>query len=137
MVELGSSFKLDYQPIDSDHRRLIEIVNNIVKAIDEGRLDACADLVPDFVDFAKQHFSREEAFLKKVDYPLVQEHYDHHRTLNAKMEAMMKLSKTVGENQLARDRLRKDLVFFLMDDMINADLDFKSFLKEKGIAETK
>ncbi len=130
MVEFGSSFELDYKPIDDDHRRLKDIVNNVIRVIDEGRSEECAQLVPDFVDFAKIHFVREEKILEKAGYPHVQKHYDHHRHLNGKMEEMLRLSQAAGASQLARDRLRRELVFFLMDDVINADLDFKSFLAD-------
>ncbi len=135
MVELGSSFVLDYKPIDNDHRRLIEIINHVLAAIDAGKPEECETLVPDFIEFAKAHFKREEAFLKKVGYPNLRHHYDHHRALDGKMEEMLRLSNSAGESQLARESLRRELVYFLMDDVINADLDFKSFLADQGIAE--
>ena len=34
MVELTSSFKLDYEALDKDHERLADLVNEIVEAID-------------------------------------------------------------------------------------------------------
>ncbi|HIJ42593.1 MAG TPA: hemerythrin family protein [Rhodospirillaceae bacterium] len=137
MVELSPSFELEYQPIDNDHRRLIGIVNQIVKALDDGRVEECAVLVPDFVNFAKKHFLREEAFLKKVGYPQLQKHYHHHRELNAKMDTMVRLAQTARDSEVARESLGKELVFFLMDDVINADLDFKSYLADKGLIEPR
>ncbi|MDP6175680.1 MAG: hemerythrin family protein [Rhodospirillales bacterium] len=135
MVELGSSFVLDYKPIDNDHRRLIEIINHVLAAIDAGSPEECAILVPDFVEFAKTHFMREEKFLEKVGYPDVQKHRDHHSDLNSKMDEMLRLAKTAGDSQLACDSLRKELVYFLMDDVINADLDFKSYIADQDISE--
>jgi hypothetical protein len=46
------------------------------------------------------------------------------------MDHMIVFAKMVGENQMARDSLRKELVFFLMDDIITTDMDFKNFVKE-------
>jgi len=137
MVELSSSFELEYKPIDSDHRRLVDMANSVIKAIDEGRPEECADLVPKFVEFAKTHFLREERFLEKVGYPEMQNHHEHHRNLNTKMEKILQLSRSAEESKLAQDDLRSELVFFLMDDVINADLDFKSFLADKGILDKK
>jgi len=34
-----------------------------------------------------------------------------------------------GINQLARESLRKELVYFLMDDVITKDMEFKRFIK--------
>ncbi len=137
MVELSPSFELEYQPIDNDHRRLVEMANEITRALDDGRTEEPARLVPDFVDFAKKHFRREEAFLEKIGYPQLQKHYHHHRELNAKMDTMVRLSETARDSEVARESLSKELVFFLMDDIINADLDFKSFLADKGLIKTK
>ena len=48
---------------------------------------------------------------------------------------MLRLAKTAGDSQLACDSLRKELVYFLMDDVINADLDFKSYIADQDISE--
>ncbi len=134
-VELTSSFLLDYESLDRDHQHLADIVNQIVKAIDDDEAEKCEGLVSDFVKSSKEHFSNEEALLVKVGYPDVKKHQDHHKSLNTKMDHMIEFAKMAGENQMARDSLRKELVFFLMDDVITMDMDFKNFIEEKVKAE--
>jgi len=131
MVELTSSFMLDYETLDRDHQRLADIVNLIVGAIDGDEGEKCEDLVIDFVKSAKAHFAKEEALLAKVGFPNVKRHHDHHESLNFKMEHLIEFAKNAGDNKLARDSLRKELVFFLMDDIITADMDFKNFIEKK------
>jgi len=131
MVELSSSFEIDEKMIDQDHRRMVEMVNAIIKAIDEGNPKTCQKLVPDFVAFAKQHFSREEALLATVRYPDTEKHREHHRTLNEKMEHILEFARMAENNEMARESLKKELVFFLMDDVITSDLEFKEYLSEK------
>ncbi len=132
MVELTGSFLLEYEALDRDHQRLAEIVNRVVKAIDDDEAEKCADLVVGLVNSAKSHFAREEALLVKIGYPQVEKHQDHHRSLNSKMDHMIEIAKMAGENQLARDSLRKEMVFVLMDDIITTDMDFKNFVAEKA-----
>ncbi len=132
MVELTPSFMLDYEALDRDHQRLADIVNLIVEAIDGDEGAKCEDLVNDFVKSAKSHFAKEEALLAKVGFPNLDKHHDHHENLNTKMDHLIEFAKMAGENQMARDSLRKELVFFLMDDVITADMDFKSFIEEKS-----
>jgi hypothetical protein len=36
---------------------------------------------------------------------------------------------------MARDSLRKELVFFLMDDVITTDMEFKNFIEETAKPE--
>lgn len=128
MAEITRSFEIEVEMIDDDHRRLVAIINEITKAIDDQEYDKCARLVPDFVDLSKQHFSREEGLLAKHGYPGIDKHRKHHAGLNDKMDTMLKLAELVVESQLARDTLRKEMFFFLMDDVINEDMGFKSFL---------
>lgn len=131
MVKLTPSFLLDYETLDRDHQRLADMVNLIVAAIDGDEGEKCEDLVKDFVKSAKSHFAKEEKLLTKVGFPNVKKHHDHHKSLNFQMDHLIEFAKMAGENQMARDSLRKELVFFLMDDIITADMDFKSFIEEK------
>ena len=135
MVELTPSFMLEYESLDKDHQHLADIVNQIIKAIDDDEAEKCEGLVGDFVKSAKDHFSNEEALLVKAGYPNVKKHQDHHKSLNTKMDHIIEFAKMAGENQMARDSLRKELVFFLMDDVITADMEFKNFIEEKAKTE--
>ncbi|MBT4488559.1 MAG: hypothetical protein HOK30_19955 [Rhodospirillaceae bacterium] len=128
MVEITQSFKIEVEAIDADHRRLVEIINEITDAIDDGRAEECVALVPNFVEFSQQHFEREEALLTKHAYPLAEKHRQHHVGLTDKMKTIQALSERAAHSQPAADALRKELVFILMDDVINEDLAFKSFL---------
>lgn len=131
MVELSKSFKLECELLDQDHRRLFDKVNEIVKEIDEGNAAACKTMVPEFLDLAKRHFDREEAFLAKVGYPDLKKHHDHHHGLDEKMGHLLEFSRMAEENELARESLKKELVFFVLDDVITADMDFKAFVARK------
>jgi hemerythrin-like metal-binding protein len=134
MVELTPSFLLEYEALDRDHQRLADIVNLVVKAMDDDEAEKCEALVVDLVKSAKSHFAKEEALLVKIGYPNVEKHQDHHRSLNNKMDHMIEFAKMARENQMARDSLRKELVFFLMDDVITTDMEFKNFVTEKAKA---
>ena len=65
MVELTKTFVLECEELDKDHKRLVEMVNDITADIDKGQTNDCNSKVQDFVNFAKGHFSREEQLLKK------------------------------------------------------------------------
>ncbi len=128
MVELTESFLLESDILDKDHQQLADILNEIVRAIDDGSAGECKQLVPKFVQAAKAHFAKEEAFLVKIGYPNVKKHKEHHRGLNDKMDHMLEFGRMAEENELARESLRKELLFFLMDDVITSDLEFKQFI---------
>ena len=132
MVELTPSFLLEFEALDRDHQQLADIVNLIVQAIDDDEAEKCKPLAARFVKSTKLHFANEEALLVKAGYPNVKKHQDHHKSLYSKMDHILEFAKMAGENQLARDSLRKELVFFLMDDIITSDMEFKAFIEEKA-----
>ncbi len=135
MVKLSPSFLLEYETLDRDHQQLADLVNQIVQVIDDGEAEKCSGLVAEFVKMTKDHFANEEALLVKVGYPNVKTHQDHHKSLNSKMDHLQEFAKAAGENELARESLRKELVFFLMDDVITTDMEFKSFIEDKTKTE--
>ena len=128
MVEITRSFEIEVDIIDNDHRQLVDNINEIIQALDNQEFEKCGQLVPDFVDLSKQHFRREETLLAKYDYPQTDNHIKHHASLDTKMDTMLALVEKVADSPPAVDALRKELIFFMMDDIINEDMDFKSFL---------
>ena len=128
MVELTETFVLKCKDLDKDHKRLVEMVNDITADIDKGDTSNCNSKVLDFVNFAKEHFSREEQLLKKNNYPDTAKHHNHHQTLIAKMVHIQEFAASSATNKLARDSLKKELVYLLMDDLITTDMDFRGYV---------
>ncbi len=130
MVEMTASFELEIQALDDDHRALMELANRITDALDNEAAATCESLVADFVKLTKQHFGREEALLTKAGYPKVKKHHDHHRSLYGKMDHMLEFAAMAVENPLARESLKKELNYFVLDDVITADMEFKDFIHD-------
>ena len=129
MVELTETFVLECAELDKDHKRLVEMVNDITDDIDKGATGNCNSKVLNFVNFAKEHFSREEKLLKKNGYPEAAKHHKHHQTLIAKMEHIQEFAASAETNQQACVSLKRELVYFLMDDLITTDMDFKGHIE--------
>ena len=132
MVELSETFLLESETLDKDHQTLVEMVNEISDLLDSGETGNCKTKVLEFINFAKAHFVREEQLLNKAGYPHVAKHQKHHKDLDRKMEHMLEFAGLVNVNEIARESLKKELVFFVMDDVITTDLDFKSFINSKS-----
>ena len=132
MVELSETFLLESETLDKDHQTLVEMVNEISDLLDSGETGNCKTKVLEFINFAKAHFGREEQILNKAGYPNVAKHQKHHKDLDRKMEHMLEFAGLVNVNEIARESLKKELVFFVMDDVITTDLDFKNFINSKS-----
>lgn len=131
MVELTNTFVIECEELDKDHQCLIDMVNDISQRIDDGNTGDCKSRVLELINFAKGHFSREEQLLTKVGYPDVGKHRKHHRQLDRKMEHILEFAGQVAVNEMAGESLKKELVYFVMDDVITTDMDFKDFIADK------
>jgi hemerythrin-like metal-binding protein len=130
VLKLSETFMLECEELDKDHNRLVEMANGISSLIDSGKCEGCEAKVLEFINFAKNHFGREEQLLAKAGYPDVAKHREHHRTLYEKMDHLVQFAGKAAVNEMARESLKKELVFFVMDDVITTDLDFKAFINE-------
>lgn len=131
-VELLESFETGHPEIDADHRRMCVIINAIHDALEASLFDDCRRLFDDFLDAAREHFAREERVLREAGFPRVAEHSVYHWRLMERAHEVQKMCAEVTAAEEITACFDKLTAFFI-DDIIKGDLDFKSFLHEKGL----
>lgn len=83
-LNVGNTF------IDSDHKKLVKLVNDFHDAMEQGRgNEVIGKVLNNLVIYTKEHFSREEAEMQRIKYPRFLAHKQEHD----------KLIKEVGELQ--------------------------------------
>lgn len=116
--------------IDEDHRRLVDLINNIQKAHEAKDIVGCRLTLGEFLDEAKAHFRREEQYLNTANYPNLAYHANHHQKLIecvVDLLSRMQPDEQTGQEPVLEDELIEDTLFFLLEDVIKADAEFKSF----------
>jgi len=73
-----SSFETAIPEVDAQHRRLVEIINELVDAIGHAPKNTLAGIVNQLKDYAQYHFRTEEALMKEAGYADLEEHRDEH-----------------------------------------------------------
>ncbi len=77
--EWADDLEIDQGPIDDDHRKLVEQVNELHSATSQGRgQEIVGRLLEDLERDTVEHVRREEAFLASVGYPETAEHHEGH-----------------------------------------------------------
>ena len=130
------SYEIGVNFIDEDHKSLLNIILNIKKEIETGDLSKGAALLNDFTKEVKAHFSREEAFLDKTNYPGLRKHKTYHKELLDKVET----TKNILENMEAKEDIKKcfdSMARFVFDDILQGDINFKSYLEHEGHTDNK
>lgn len=130
-IEFLDSFVIGHPDIDADHRRIVDAVNDITEAIQADGCARCQEKVAIFLDVVREHFEREEAVLRENGYPDLADHVSYHHRLIEKARRVE--VHCVGmQDRAALDACYDEMVSFLIDDVIRGDLEFKSFLMDKG-----
>lgn len=65
--------------VDRDHKKLIEIYNDLVDLIELGKnREEFAIILSKLTDYTLTHFRKEEDYMEKFSYPDLSEHKNHH-----------------------------------------------------------
>lgn len=132
-LEWRQGFSVGISRIDDQHRGMIDALNEIGLAMEDGDTEGCDRLFGKFLDLSRDHFESEEKVLFASGYPKAQEHADYHRQLLAMAEkAREQCRQLMAANQM--DECFNSLLEFLIGDLLEADIQFKSFLEEMDAA---
>lgn len=126
------SFSVNNETIDFQHKRIIEMINELFKAISYGedrqKLD---EILVRLSVFTVKHFIYEESLFRKYGYENQCEHKKEHDYLSEQVTDFHK--KHIAENgKIDKDRL----VFFkdlLIEHIKVYDSKYVSFIYERGL----
>lgn len=128
------SFSIGIKSIDDDHKNILQAMQNVQVAVENQDYSLCSSLLDELVDLAMAHFEREEEYLAHVSYPYIEEHILYHQELLLKIKAV----RTICNNANSQGGLEEcfySMAEFLIDDIIEGDLQFKSYLQSRGLVQ--
>lgn len=131
-IKWSNAYQTGHKGIDREHRELLDTVTAI-----EAELTAChfqksnVDCIA-LRERMRSHFQAEERLLADAVFPRLREHVSTHEA------ALRKVKTMIGEccedcgNGLKIECIRR-WCEAILDDVLLADLDFKSYLQYKNI----
>lgn len=103
-------------------------------AIEEGNNNKCVILLTSLLKEAREHFSREEAYLFKTKYPDLENHKTYHQELLIKADTTKQICEGI-ETEHDLKECFDGMANFLIDDILRGDIKFKSYLEYNGYIE--
>jgi hemerythrin-like metal-binding protein len=105
-----------YPPIDSQHRHLFELANNLLSGIlsEQDKVDLEL-LLDDLLAALARHCEAEELFLLKIQHPDTAVHQDHHRHLLDRCRA---LAERYHQDQISA----QDVYTYVAKDLITGHI---------------
>ena len=117
--------------IDTDHKKLLQIMVDTKLAIEAGDNNKCVILLTSLLKEARDHFSREEKYLFDVKYPGLEKHKIYHKELLIKADTTKRICEGIETKHDLKECF-DGMAEFLIDDILRGDIMFKSYLEYEG-----
>jgi len=92
-IEWSNEISVGIEEIDAQHRVLVDLLNEIHEAIQQGRtLEVTKGIVDRLDEYTRVHFAVEESLMRILHYPDYERHKEEHEKLIAQLTKNMKSS---------------------------------------------
>jgi hemerythrin len=95
MIQWDDSLSVNVAAIDLQHKKLVKMINELNDAMRVGKSKAIlGSIVNGLIGYVGIHFSTEEKYFAKFNYPETDQHTQEHQTFSAKVDDFAKKFQT-------------------------------------------
>lgn len=132
LVKWSNFFSVDIPEIDEQHKKLVDLLNNLFNAMINGKgLSNVEEVLKELMDYSVFHFKTEEKLFENYLYPNKDEHLEEHKIFVEKVTGFL---DQIKENQKT---VTSDVLSFmqswLKEHILQEDKKYGKFFKDKGI----
>ncbi|GBD90056.1 bacteriohemerythrin [bacterium BMS3Abin04] len=129
LLEWSEKLSVKVEEIDSQHKKLIKIINNLNDAWkNDFKFEEFKNVFLDLIDYTEYHFRSEEKYMEKYNYPKLEIHRKQHRAF---VDRLMKLKEKCSYN---KKEAYTDLLSFLSNwivvHIMNSDREYVPYISE-------
>ncbi|SDK72553.1 hemerythrin [Maridesulfovibrio ferrireducens] len=133
LLSWNDNYSIGIKKIDNEHKVLIGMINKAYDSIEKmEEQKVLLELISEMRQYAMDHFSTEEMFMKHYTYPETENHrkqHNHFMIYVASADNMM----DADNNALDPYKVFKYLADWLKNHILVTDKQFGSFLMDKGV----
>jgi hemerythrin len=123
----SNEFCLGISEIDSQHKMIIEDINFLIENHDcIGSASLNQEIIKRLDKYAKEHFATEEKYLRKFNYPNLENHIKIHEAF--KMNTVQSAVKVMKGHENVPEETLQFLKKWWTNHILNEDMLFKNFL---------
>jgi len=125
-------FSVGVQKMDSQHKKLMDLINMLHTAISGGRgAEVVGTVLSELTDYTKYHFKAEEELLRVGGYAARMEHQVKHRDLIMRLEDF-KLREELGSDESVK-QLVSFLKYWLITHILRDDMEYRSLFVDEEV----
>jgi hemerythrin-like metal-binding protein len=131
-VILWDRLSIGNPEIDNEHKKLLEIYNDLVDLIEFRKSrEKFAEILSKMTDYSLIHFKKEERYMECLSYPKIKEHKDFHRNYIYRV-AMYNID-LLGINPPNPEEIIKFLKEWWIYHILEIDVQYEDFKKENAL----
>ena len=127
------SFDTGNAVIDGQRQELMECLSELAAIVGEGKAEKVHAKCLELRGLLDAHFVYEEDILREAAYPRLDDHLYSHRKTTARLSHVCTKCLEACKDNLAGPCIM-DMTTILIHDFLHEDMDLKSFLQTKGLA---
>ena len=132
LIDWGASLETGIDWLDRDHRRIIELANQLAEVLKDTHTEAAVNgLIDDVCGYFAHHFAEEEAMMDRMNYPDEREHKADQLELIATLDQINGLRQRDAEGC---GDLALLVLNWLASHLNTRERDFAAFLRAGSIA---
>ncbi|MCE1255553.1 MAG: bacteriohemerythrin [Anaerolineae bacterium] len=131
-IDWSDKLSVKISVIDEQHKKLIEIINDLYDAMQKGKgKDVLEDVFARLVEYVKTHFKTEEKLMAEYDYPDRKDHETKHNDLTYQV-GQLAIKAQTGKITVSLETMAflKD---WLYNHILKTDAKLGQYLKDKGL----
>ena len=132
LIQWNDTFSVKIIEIDGQHKKLIKLINDLQDAMRAGKgKDIVGPILNELVRYTREHFSVEEKYFERFNYPETAAHMDEHARF-VRQVGSFKADFDSGKIGLTI-KLMDFLSDWLQNHILNTDKKYSAFFNEKGL----
>lgn len=129
-------YKLGIEEIDSQHKALVQLINEIHEGRVEGlKKEVMGKIIDRLVDYTRDHFSYEENLMSECSYPGSEDHKSGHQHFITMVENFKHMYLTQDSKLL--DSIYDFLKVWLTSHILVADREYVPYVTKTGTTTDK
>jgi hemerythrin len=128
-VPWDDRYKLGIDTIDTQHKKLFELVNRLFELEDSNNdKEEFRKLLYEFNNYMKMHFHDEEEYMSLVEFPNIEGHKKLHQEI---IESIDQAISSSAKLSIVKSKMRIVSKRVLIEHIVHEDIKINLFLAEK------
>lgn len=132
LITWNDSLSVNVQEIDSQHKRLVELINQLHDAMSQGRgREVMGKVLDGLISYTRTHFAYEERLMAARAYPSLAQHKAEHDALTKQVLDLQ--SQFLAGQAVLTLQVMKFLKDWLSNHILEVDKKLGAYLNTKGV----